>query len=104
MLIRLIGNAHRKVVYNIIMIYCRYTHYIRCIKEIATVYNSDMKSVLIRFPDDVYAALVEKARKDRRNVTQQIVHAVEANAAAELTEVRSADSAKADKGTEDKAQ
>lgn len=41
------------------------------------MYNRDMKSVLVRFPDDLYAALQAKAQSERRTVTAQILTCIE---------------------------
>jgi hypothetical protein len=41
------------------------------------MYNRDMKSVLVRFPDDLYAALHAKAQAERRTVTAQILTCIE---------------------------
>ena len=41
------------------------------------MYNHSMKSVLVRFPDDVYEKLAAVAEAERRNITQQILFCVE---------------------------
>ena len=41
------------------------------------MYNRDMKSVLVRFPDELYAAVAAKAQAERRTVTAQILVCIE---------------------------